>query len=528
MCGAGGDPFDYMWFLAWWPHALLHGQDPFITHALFAPDRVNLGAVDVIPGPALLLTPVTLAFGPLVSYNVLALAAPVLAAAFGFLLCRYVSRSAAAGVVGGYIFGFSPYMLGHLQGHLDLMLIFPVPAAVYLVLRLMNNEIAGRRFIALMTVTLAFLFLCSQEIAATFVLVGALTLALAYLFAPSSRANLGRVLKLTSLAGAAAVVIDGVFIYAAMTGEVLNRFFNHYSDTIVADPLGFFVPTDVLWVGHAWFASLASKFSGGTPENGVYVGIPFALLIAYYVISRWRRPSSRILLVTLALVLVASLGSHLHVAGNDHFHIGSHHTIPLPWLALSQLPFARQIAPARFGVYLFLIVALIVAMLLGQVRGRRAAAAWMIAALGVLALVPNIGSGAWKSAPDNPTLFTADRYQSVIGPSETVLALPFADAGDSMLWQAETGFRFKLAEGYVGALLPSDYVASLQSVPGRNPTLPPDPNAVRTYIVRRHVAIVVVDGAAPGPWPGVLAAAGLRPQAVGGVLLYRTAGGSPS
>jgi len=45
------DPLDssaFMWFLAWWPHALLHGLNPFVTHAMFVPNGFNLtwGSVD--------------------------------------------------------------------------------------------------------------------------------------------------------------------------------------------------------------------------------------------------------------------------------------------------------------------------------------------------------------------------------------------------------------------------------------------------------------------------------------------------
>ena len=35
--GRGADPQIFIWSFAWWPHALLHGQNPFVTHALWAP-----------------------------------------------------------------------------------------------------------------------------------------------------------------------------------------------------------------------------------------------------------------------------------------------------------------------------------------------------------------------------------------------------------------------------------------------------------------------------------------------------------
>ena len=72
------EPSVFVWMLGWWPHAILHGQDPFLTAALFAPDGYNLSWAPAIPGPSLLLAPLTLTAGPVVAYNVLVLASPVL------------------------------------------------------------------------------------------------------------------------------------------------------------------------------------------------------------------------------------------------------------------------------------------------------------------------------------------------------------------------------------------------------------------------------------------------------------------
>ena len=166
VCQPGAtDPASYMWNLAWWPHALLNGLNPFWTNAVFVPNQVDLGsAPSFIPGAAILATPLTLLFGPIVTYNVLMLMSPVLAAFFAFLLCRYVSGSFPASVVGGYLFGFSTYMVGQLQGHLHLVLVFPIPAAVHLTLRLIDRRISQRRFIALMALAIAALLSFSTEV----------------------------------------------------------------------------------------------------------------------------------------------------------------------------------------------------------------------------------------------------------------------------------------------------------------------------------------------------------------------------
>jgi hypothetical protein len=522
-CAGGGDPFDYMWFLAWWPHALLHGQNPFITHALFAPDRINLGAVDVVPGPALVMTPLTLLFGPLLAYNLVALAAPLLAAFFAFLLCRYVTGRLVPSLVGGYVFGFSAYMLGHLEGHLDLVLVFPIPAAVHLVLRRLDDRISARRFAVLLALLLAFLFLCSQELTVTLVLTGVFALLMGYLVAPAARERIRAVVGPIALAGIGAVVLVGVFIYAALTGPVLHSFFNRYSDTNVADLLGYVVPTDVVALGHTWTHSLSAKFSGGIPENGVYLGIPLLLAIGWYAFGSWRRAATRVMVLVFVVIAVLALGSHLHVAGRVRFHIGSHHTIPLPWLALSKLPYLREVAPSRLAVYLFLIAAVMLALWLSSLRrGRVAAVGWALAAVGVAALVPHLGVGAWHSRPENPRLFTGTGHRKVLARGATVLALPFAQDGPSMLWQAETGFRFRLAEGYVGALLPADYVGDLPPAPaGFDPTLTPEnPSAIRSYAARRGVSVVVVGAQSAPAWASALAAAGLSGRQVDDAVIY--------
>jgi hypothetical protein len=452
----------------------------------------------------------------------LSLLAPLLAAFFAFLLCRYVTGRFAPALIGGYIFGFSPYMLGHLLGHLDLVLVFPIPAAVHLTLRRIDERISSRAFVTLLALLLAFFFLCSQELTLTLVLLGGLTLLLAYVFAPALRTRLRDTIGLCVLAGAVAAVVVGVFLYYALSGDVLHRFFNRYSDTVVADTLGFLVPTSAEAVGHGWFSSISDKFVGGIAENGVYIGLPFAAATVLYAVTRWRAAATRVLACMLGITVVLMLGSHLHFDGSARFHIGSHHTIPLPWLAISKIPFFHEVAPARLGVYMFLIVAVIVSMWLAEApAGWGARARWGVAALGVAALLPNLGNVGWHSRPENPSLFTGDGYRRVFRPGEIVLALPFAQNGPSMLWQAESGFHFRLPEGYVGALLPSDYVGDLPpAAVGSDPALTPDPAVIRSFISRRGVGAVVVGDREAAQWAPALAAAGLHGQQTGGAVTY--------
>lgn len=522
-CRAGADPTSYMWFLSWWPHALLHGINPFVTDVLFAPGKTNLGAIDAVPGAAILASPITLLFGPLVAYNVLALAAPVLAAFFAFLLCRYVSASTLAGLVGGYIYGFSPYMLGHMEGHLDLVMIFPIPAGVLLTLMLIDGRISRRAYVPSMALAFGFLFLSQPELTLTFVLLGACAFAVALVLVPGERARISAAILPVLAAGILAAVVTGVFIYYALTGPVSEGFFSAYAGTYVADALGFLVPTPVVRLGRAWFSGVSGTFIGGLPENGVYIGAVLALVLARHVITRWRSAATRFLLAMLALVILLMLGPHMRITGQP--------TIPLPWSWFDGLPLLDHVAPVRMAIYMFLIVAVIVAIWLGQPRrGSAGAAKWVVAAAAVVTLVPNLGAGLWHARIENPRLFTTSAYRSVVRPGSITLPLPFAMWGASMLWQAETGFGFRMADGYVGALLPPGYARDLGVL--SSPQIPPQPQPFATFLAKRRVSTVLVDAANPGTWPQVLAALGLRPRLVDGVLAYalpgpRSAGAPP-
>ena len=72
--GGGPDDADARlatWFLAWAPHALGHGLNPLFSASVDYPQGINLMWNTSMVFPALVLTPITAAFGPVVSYNAL-------------------------------------------------------------------------------------------------------------------------------------------------------------------------------------------------------------------------------------------------------------------------------------------------------------------------------------------------------------------------------------------------------------------------------------------------------------------------
>ena len=179
----GSDARLYTWVLGWWPHAITSGLNPMHPTVVWAPTGVNMAWVTGMPGPSLVAWPVTALFGPVVALNVLLVLAPALASWAAYLLCKEVTQRFWPAVGGGLVFGFSTYMAAQMRGHLNLVLIFPVPLAVYLTVRFVRGGISRRAYTLLTALCFVLLLSTTTEVFATFAMFGALAFAGAYVFA---------------------------------------------------------------------------------------------------------------------------------------------------------------------------------------------------------------------------------------------------------------------------------------------------------------------------------------------------------
>ena len=103
-----GDPQQTIWFLAWFPYAILHGHSSLLSNYQLFPRGENLMWNTSIILPSVLISPVTLTLGPVVAYNLLLTLAPVLTASTSYLAFRrYVGSRSAAGLGALALFSFS-------------------------------------------------------------------------------------------------------------------------------------------------------------------------------------------------------------------------------------------------------------------------------------------------------------------------------------------------------------------------------------------------------------------------------------
>ena len=353
--GLGADPSQMMWFIVWWPYAIIHHLNPFISKIIWAPTGSNLTWTTSIPAVALALTPITWAFGPVVSYNVAALLAPALSAWSVFALCRWLTGSFAAAVAGGLLYGFSPYELGHiLAGHLCFTLNFVPPLCLLVFGRLLERSMTRCRFLLVFAALLVIQCLISNEVLATMTAFGGLAWLSAYSLLPAERrTGLRAAVSPVGAAYLLAGIILSPFFYYALANNAVPRQPLFPPSVFSADLLGFVVPTPLMLLAKHSAEAVASRAFGNIQENEFYLGLPMLMLIGRFLWVRRSEPFVRILAVMLGIISLAAIGPVLHVADRALTQV--------PWAAVFELPLLRQALPVRFANYGFLFVALIAA-----------------------------------------------------------------------------------------------------------------------------------------------------------------------
>lgn len=409
---------------------------------LWSPKGVNLTWTTCIPLAALLAAPITSAYGPVVSCNILYLVCPPLAGWTCFLLCLYVTRRYWPSALGGYIFGFSPYMLSQLRQHLVLILVFPIPLAIFLVLRRVRGDITRRRFAILFAIVMATQFLFSAELFTTLTFLGGTTILLASLLAKSDlRQSIYSVLPDLCAGYGLALLIVSPYLYFAF-GFGVPRGAPWSTAQYSADLANFLAPTPVNLMGLFQYAGeLSRSFQANVFESSAYLSPALILIAAAFARSHRREPMSRLAVVMLVIVCIASLGPVMHVAGAGK--------LPLPGMLFAYLPIIDKVLPARLTLYAFLDLAIMVSLWFSGAKARPVFR-YAIAIAVVILLLPNPNADYWVSAIDVPPFFSSGLYRQYIREDEVVLMLPHGVIGDSMLWQALTGMYFRSADGWIG------------------------------------------------------------------------------
>jgi hypothetical protein len=206
-----------------------------------------------------------------------------------------------------------------------------------------------------------------------------------------------------------------------------------------ADVLNYVVPTRRTWIRPPHSENIRELFTSHGAEQGAYLGLPLIAIIGLSVLQR-RRRAQTILLASGLVVALCSLGPVVRIRGRT---VGDG-----IWKAVDNAPFVRYALPIRLTMYVALFAALVCALWLAEPGRRRWR--WALAALAVISLLPNPAQRLWNATVPQSRFFASGAYKPYLRAGQTALVVPYGPAGWSMLWQAETNFRFKLVGGHVG------------------------------------------------------------------------------
>ncbi len=511
-CGLPGDPAEFAWSFDWFPHALLHGLNPLYSKAMWTPTGINLAGTNAMPVLSLLVAPVTWLWGPIVSYNLLTLAAPITGAWAAFLLCRHVTRAPWVSMLVGTAYGFSTFETAELGGHLPLAVICFPPLIALCVLRAIDGIASRRSTIVQLTLLLIGQFYTSIEISFTMTAVGAVLLVSYWIFGSREvRARIVTVVPSIVIAYVILLLLSSWYILEFLKAPAYAKDlgFNSYP----TDLLSFVIPNPPTWLGGPQFDSVTAVYVGGTGETLSYVGLPMIMVALRYLFTRWSSAATRALTVTLVVMIFWILDGHLYVAGRP--------TIWLPYSLIGKLPFFNDLMQGRVALELSLWCAVVLAMWLaspsvGWMRGLR----WGVAVLAVACVIPNLVQHAtfyWT----NPTFFKTTTYQRYLKKGETILPIAWGGFSEAPMWQAEDHMYWNEANGYFLFPPPVGWRGPLTNDLWYDTPQAGDGRRLHHLLIERHVSDVVVQASEIQRWAPTLLQAELKPTVtVGGVTIY--------
>jgi hypothetical protein len=177
---AGG----FVWGFWWVARSVVHLSNPWSTHYLAAPVGTQLGFHTLMPLPGLVMTPITLAFGPSASYNLLSALTPGLLAYAMYRVARLWVPSQLGAIAGGAFYGLSSMLTNQSWYELNLALgaLF-IPLAIEAAVRLRRRPAWPQSIF--LGVVLGAALLTDQESAILAVIAGVLTLLPWVIFGPA-------------------------------------------------------------------------------------------------------------------------------------------------------------------------------------------------------------------------------------------------------------------------------------------------------------------------------------------------------
>jgi hypothetical protein len=310
----------YVWDMWWVAHQVAGLHNPWYTTYLAAPVGLQLGYQTLVPLLGVLMTPVTLVFGPSASYNLLNILLPGLACYAMYRAARLWLPTRVGAIAAGAFFGLSGMLTYQAWYHINIAYgtLF-LPVALEAAVRLRRGPTIGRAVI--LGVALGASALVNQESVVMAVIVAVLAL-IPWLLAARDRSGVRTRLQVLAVATVTAIVVASpqlvAMIQQARAGGTAAPATAYGYTTWVADLPSLFAPSPRLVTDG--LGGLGHIYTSRTHlETLNTFGVVLSLLAVLGLLACWRRRSAWLLALlwlggaALALGPVLDVGRHVYV-----------------------------------------------------------------------------------------------------------------------------------------------------------------------------------------------------------------------
>ncbi len=439
LVNGGSDVHFFEWALIHATRIFTHGENPFFTPQLNAPDGVNLMANTGLLGLTVPLVPVTLLFGPAVALTVM-LTGGLTATAWAWyhVLSRHIVGYWPAALVGGLFAGFAPGMVNHANGHADLVSQFLIPFIAWRIISLRTPR--DGVVLGLLITWQAFL---NEELLFQTGLAVAVFVAAYAAFRPAEiRARAG-----PFLAGLwPAVLTAGVLLAYPLWFQFFGpQSYRGLPDSVLGygtDLRAFTAFPQLSLVRHG----ASHSTYGAPPEENTFFGAPLLIAVGVIVVWLWQRVAVRALTAVALVFAALALGRTVVAGGRTVSQHG-------PMSLLDHLPPFDSVVPTRFGLALIPVIALLLAFSVSAAA--TASRGWLrygwtlVLAAALLPIAPT--PVLVERAAPVPAFFTSGQWRQYVHGDQSVFAVDavfWTGSFTTMGWDDATGQDYRMVGGY--------------------------------------------------------------------------------
>ncbi|MBD0324218.1 MAG: glycosyl transferase [Aldersonia sp.] len=439
---SGQDQVMWEWFFAVTARSVANFDNPLGTVLQNHPLGVNMMANTAMFGVSVPLAPMTLLFGPTMTY-VLMLTLGLSGTALGWywLFSRELVDSRFAAAVGGLFCGFAPAMVSHGNAHPNFVVLFLLPLIAMMVIRMSRRTPTKRSALrdgSILGVMVAAQILLGEEPLLIFAISLAIFGLVYYLHQPAlGRQAVARLVPPVAVAGVLALALTAVPLWWQFLGPQSYRYIDHGQ-----------MGNDLKSLVQFPSESLGGMFAPGQnvainpTEENAYFGWPLLALVAIVVIWLWRDRVVRAATATVLVMGVLSMGSSLRIGKQDT-------GIALPWRWIGNMPLLESVLETRFAIACIPAIAVLLALATQRaLRSGYLVLPWFVGlAVALVPLAPTQLPVVSRSA--TPEFFADGTWrQFTSGGSVVTVPLPRPEDASALRWQQSADFGYPIAGGY--------------------------------------------------------------------------------